>query len=147
MKEERAIAETWLKAFESRVRLRDYEGGRKLFERSVLGYGSRLNRADGLDPLVEGQWKRVWPNIEGYRFLLEELRIFGTAASGILTLAAPWTSIGFDEHDRRFSRPGRSTLVIRRGEDGMWRCIHSHYSLSAGVPQNLKSHPPDGVSR
>jgi ketosteroid isomerase-like protein len=136
------VATAWLGDFESRVRAQDFEGGRALFETSVVGYGSRVAQADGLDPLVRDQWKRVWPNIEDYRFDLERLRVFGDAAAGTLTLALPWTSTGIDSRGGRYPRPGRCTLVLRRGTDGAWRCAHSHFSLPLEVPQDLRAVPP-----
>lgn len=141
------IAREWLRDFESRVRAQDFEGGRALFEPSVLGYGSRLAQAEGLDPLVRDQWKRVWPNIEGYRFDVERLRVFGDAAAGALTLALPWTSTGIDSGGRRYPRPGRCTLVLRRDTDGRWRCAHSHFSLPLEVSQDLRRLPPAGDDR
>jgi ketosteroid isomerase-like protein len=135
------IVQAWLTEFEAKVRSRDFEGGRSLFEPSVLGYGSRLTQAEGLDPLVAGQWKRVWPNIEGFRFLRESMRVFGDPSAGTLSVALSWTSTGISPEGERYERPGRCTLVLQRGGNGEWRCAHSHYSTPLDVSQDLREIP------
>jgi len=129
-------ASAWLDAFEAAVRARDYDAGRDLFVVDALGFGSVVSRCDGLDPLVAGQWRHVWPRIERFTFDRAPARTF--ASDELLVVATTWTSVGVDLAGRRFERPGRVTLALARDAvHGAWRCVHSHYSLVPGTERPL----------
>ncbi|HVZ79271.1 MAG TPA: nuclear transport factor 2 family protein [bacterium] len=132
------IAEQWLVRFQDCVRKQDYASARELFDPDVLGYGSRVHAVAGQRGLEAEQWSRVWPNIEGFTFQLDAMRVHGEAAHGVLSIAVPWTSTGIAPDQGRFERPGRSTLILRLKGGDRWHCVHSHFSLLPGVPNVLR---------
>ena len=108
----------------------DFDGARTLFDPAVVGFGTFKDVVSGLDALEAGQWRTIWPAIENFRFDLDSLRVLaaddGLMAVGIVI----WNSDGFDDSGNRFERPGRATVVLRRGSgDTSWRGIHTHFSL------------------
>lgn len=127
-------AHAWLDAFEAAVRARDFDAGRALFVGDALGFGSVVPRCDGLDPLVAGQWRRVWPNIERFTFERDRARVVD--GGDVVVIATTWTSVGRDGEGQAFERPGRVTLVLRR-TGGRLACEHSHYSLVPGTERAL----------
>ena len=55
-----AIA-SWLEAFSSAVRERDFEKARPMFDERVLGFGTVCNRAEDLEVLMrEQQLEKSW---------------------------------------------------------------------------------------
>ena len=63
----------WLAVFAKAVRARDYEGGRRLCDSGILGFGTVAGRAEGLDELTDRQWRPVWDRTEGFDFLYEHM--------------------------------------------------------------------------
>ena len=118
----------WLAEMQGCVRAVDYARARALFLPEVVGFGTYGGVLDGLDDLVAGQWRNVWPAIRDFTFRLDELRA-GVAADGDLAWAAcPWDSTGRREDGATFARPGRMTAILVR-RDGRWRAAHTHFSL------------------
>jgi ketosteroid isomerase-like protein len=117
----------WLEEFAAAVRAADTARGRVLFDPGVLGFGTVARRADGLDRLVEDQWRTTWAATTGFDFAWDDVRVGGDDEE--TWVAAPWASTGFDAMGRAFPRRGRATLVLRRGADGAWRALHTHFSL------------------
>ena len=55
----------------------DYESARAIFADDVVAFGTNMEIESGLDSLQRSQWEGVWPNIEGFRFDLDEIRSKG----------------------------------------------------------------------
>lgn len=111
----------------------DYEAARAIFADDVVSFGTKAEVVSGLDRLVAEQWRGIWPNISDFR--IDPASVHGGGAGNLAWGAAVWTSTGYDEQHRPFNRPGRSTIVLeRRGPDGAWLCVHSHFSLNPGTP-------------
>lgn len=116
----------WLLAMQRCVRAIDYAGAKPLFLPEVVGFGTYSGVLDGLDHLVNDQWRQVWPTIRDFTFRLDELRAGG---DGMLAWAAcPWDSLGQHSNGTTFPRPGRVTAILVR-RDGHWRAAHTHFSL------------------
>jgi uncharacterized protein (TIGR02246 family) len=125
----------WLNEFAATVRARDYKKGRELFHDDAFGFGSVGNMLDGLDRLVEHQWKRVWNQTEGFELHLQYLKC---GASGDVAWAAvPFSSQGIAPDGSRFLRRGRATYVLEK-HDGRWRAVHSHHSLEPSDENHSK---------
>jgi ketosteroid isomerase-like protein len=109
----------------------DYASARVLFAEDVVSFGTRATIVAGLDPLQANQWQGIWPNIRDFQIELDTIHAGGDAhfAWGIAT----WSSTGFDEAGTPFDRPGRATVILHR-RDGVWRSIHTHFSLAPGTP-------------
>lgn len=113
----------------------DLAAGRARFADHVIAFGTRADVVSGLDQLFDQQWSRVWPSIEGFRFLTDQLEVIVSADRCLAVAIVPWDSTGFHEDGRRFDRPGRATIVLQRGAPGDgWLGVHTHFSLAHGVP-------------
>jgi ketosteroid isomerase-like protein len=120
------IALGWLAAMESCVRAVDYARCRRIFADDVVGYGTRIEAAVGLDALERDQWRHIWGAIRGFTFQTDRL-VYRSYGDG-LWLACPWTSQGRADDGSWIARPGRMTAVLeRRGE--RWLAVHTHFSL------------------
>jgi ketosteroid isomerase-like protein len=123
--EEQRIRE-WLEEFSDAVRNVDYERGKTMFAEDVVGFGTYASMLEGLDRLVEGQWKNIWGVTREFRFRLEEMHV---GVSGDLAwVAAPWDSEGQLSDGTWYDRPGRATIILER-RNGKWLAKHTHLSL------------------
>jgi ketosteroid isomerase-like protein len=116
---------SWLRAFGTACRERDFDAGRRMFADDALAFGTWATAVAGLDNIVREQWRNVWPRIRRFRF--EEpptARASGDAA----WVAASWASEATGPDGQPFTRRGRATFVLER-RDGRWLCVHSHVSL------------------
>lgn len=126
----------WFATWDKLVDAVDFVPARALFEPDVIGFGTRMDTVVGLENLERDQWRRVWPTIDGFRFDLSTLRCIVSPdrlqAVGIVV----WNSTGYREDGTPFDRPGRATVIFRRGHiGGDWKGIHTHISLNPGTPQ------------
>ena len=115
----------WLAGFAQAVRDRDYGAGRRMFDPAVVGFGTVAGRADGLDELVDHQWKHIWDNTEGFDFEYDQLH--GEIADDIAWVAVPWSSCRAVAGREPVVRTGRSTIILRKTK-GDWRACHTHFS-------------------
>lgn len=114
----------WLAEFEGACRLRDFAAGRRMFAPHAVAFGTWARAVRGLDNVEREQWRNVWPRIRDFRF---EEPIVSTAGT-MAWIAAEWSSQATGPDGRDFTRHGRATFALERG-DGTWRCVHSHLSL------------------
>lgn len=116
----------WLDQFVSAVRANDLDAGMSLFEPDVVGYGVIANRMTGLDDLRARQWSPTWRRVSEWRVLHLDVQV---ESDPYAVVAFTWERVNND--DDRTVR-GRATLALRRGQDGGWRCLHSHFSAGPG---------------
>ena len=120
----------WLEAFAERVRDRDLDGGRRYFAPGATGFGTRAARVDGLDDLVEQQWRPIWTSTRGFCFGTDDA-VVATAADGSqIAVAVTWSSEGVADDGSAFDRSGRATLVLvpdPASPVGLV-AVHSHFS-------------------
>ncbi|CAN5825193.1 nuclear transport factor 2 family protein [soil metagenome] len=133
------VIRDWFVTWAGQVAAVDFVSARKLFHPDVIGFGTFMDVVRGLDHLETRQWRSIWPTIEGFRFLVDQLvsevSEDGKHAYGIV----PWISTGFHESGEPYDRPGRATVLFTRpGTAAPWLAIHTHISLAPGTPQ--KSH-------
>ncbi len=126
---------SWLQDFERCVNALDFEGGRTMFREDCVCFGSKAELLVGLDDLVERQWKAIWPNISGFRFLTEGLNCEFSVTGHTVCVIVQWTSTGYHRDGVSYDRSGRATLLLSRcDERSVWLARHSHYSLNPGTP-------------
>lgn len=131
-----ASARAWLAGWSDEVAAVDLAAGRRRFGPDVSAFGTHANVLHGLDTLFAEQWSKVWPTIEDFRFLADEAEVIVSPDSLQAVVVALWDSTGIAADGTRFPRPGRATVVLVRDEPGApWRGVHTHFSLSRGVPQ------------
>ena len=125
----------WLNTWGSYVANRDFGSARALFDTDVVGFGTYSDFVAGLDNLEREQWQKVWPKISDFRFDVEGMWTETSQDRLCGHLAARWFSTGFDEQGRRYERPGRCTVTLRRASlDDGWLGTHTHFSLERDTP-------------
>jgi ketosteroid isomerase-like protein len=141
---EHAAIRNWFSSWGDMVANVDFVSARALFHEDVIGFGTYMDVVRGLDRLESQQWRSIWPTIEGFTFLVDQLVVDvsedGKQAYGIV----PWTSTGFHEDGTSYVRPGRATVLFKRNAvTDPWRAIHTHISLAPGTPQKSFGNRPE----
>ena len=116
---------TWLRTWGACVAAVDFERARSLFHASVTGFGTFAGAVVGLDRLEAEQWRQVWPAISGFAFDVDDAQVLVSGDGCQAVIVTTWTSArdGVD-------RPGRATVVLRRGDvTSPWLGVHTHFSL------------------
>ena len=118
----------WLEAFAAAVRSRDFAAGRRLFGPDAIGFGTRLDCAEGLEALVSGQWGAVWPMTEGFEFDPPTIAIRVSPDAQLACVHALWHSRAIPSAGSE-PRSGRATLLLARDSvDTGWKALHTHFS-------------------
>ena len=133
--EDRDSLTGWFEEWGECIASLDFARARTLFAPDVVGFGTYSDFLSGIDDLEGRQWRMVWPAISAFRFDVAGLwaevspdRRLGHAAVG-------WTSKGTEPDGKRFPRPGRCTVTLRRENPASrWRGTHTHFSLVRGTP-------------
>ena len=141
--EHQAISE-WFKEWGNLVASVDFVSARRLFHDEVIGFGTFMDVVRGLEYLENRQWRSIWPTIEDFSFLVEEL-VSDVSSDGLHAYGiVPWTSTGIHQDGTHYPRPGRATVLFRRTSSGEpWRAIHTHISLAPGTPQKSHGNRPE----
>ena len=69
-----SIAE-WVAAWGAEVAAVDIRAGRRRFDDDLVAFGTHADVVVGRDAVEAGQWSQIWPAIEDFQFLLEDLRV------------------------------------------------------------------------
>jgi len=117
----------WLAEWQECVRARDFTGGRALCVSELLAFGTRVDVAEGVDNVMERQWKPVWPHIQDFTIDIAGAR--GGVEGDRGWVAARWDSWGVRPDGSTFARPGRLTILFERRR-GLWLATHTHFSLA-----------------
>lgn len=138
------IIRDWFVTWGGQVAAVDFVSARELFHPDVIGFGTFMDVVRGLEHLETRQWRSIWPTIEGFQFLVDQLvsdvSEDGKHAYGIV----PWTSTGFHEDGTPYDRPGRATVLFTRPDPtASWLAIHTHISLAPGTPQKSHGNRPE----
>lgn len=113
----------------------DLDGAAALFDRGVVGYGTKANEALGLDVLMANQWRQIWPNIDRFAFDHEGAHVWSSPDGLLGVIAAGWRSLGRRADGTTFPRRGRATVVVgRAGPAEPWLGLHTHVSLEPVDP-------------
>jgi len=127
----------WIDAWGAEVAAVDMAAARQRFAADVSAFGTHADVVTGLDRLQAEQWSAIWPAIEDFRFLTDELQVLISPDRLQAVAVVGWSSTGIAADGSRFDRPGRATVVLRRDAlDQRWLGVHTHFSLGRGVPQN-----------
>ncbi len=126
----------WVDGWSSEVAEVDLTAGRRRFSDDVVAFGTFADVVVGLDALHRDQWSQVWPKIEDFRFLTDDMEIVVSPDRLMAVAVVGWSSTGIAEDHTRYPRPGRATVVLTRGTpEAEWVGVHTHFSLGRGVPQ------------
>jgi ketosteroid isomerase-like protein len=134
----------WMDAWGAEVAAVDLDAGRLRFDDGLVAFGTHAFAVRGADRVRAEQWSQVWPTIEGFRFLTDELIVQVSPDRLQAVVIVSWASTGIGPDGARFDRPGRATVVLVRDAVGApWRGTHTHFSLGRGVPD--RSHGTAGA--
>ncbi len=133
--EDQAQMRAWLEHWEEQIHALDFATARQGFDEGIASFGTHADIVIGLDQLENGQWRKVWPTIDEFRWRTEQLRS-GVSSDRLLGFSIiPWSSIGFHADGTAYDRLGRATILFSRGKaTESWRAIHTHISLNPGTP-------------
>ena len=131
-----SVAE-WVAAWGAEVSAADIRSGRQRFDADLVAFGTHADVVVGREAVEAGQWAKIWPAIEDFAFVLDELRV-RMSPDGLMAVAiVPWISTGVDVEGNLFDRPGRATIVLEREATvDPWTGTHTHFSLARGVSQS-----------
>lgn len=135
----------WIDEWGGEVARVALDAGRARFDDGLVAFGTHAFAVTGADQVYAEQWSQVWPTIEDFRFLTDDL-IVQASPDGLQAVAiVSWASTGIAADGSRFDRPGRATVVLVRDADGApWRGTHTHFSLARGVPDRSHGSRPAG---
>ena len=126
----------WFGDLATHVSAVDFEGARPLFDDEFLAFGTVASFVAGQEQVEMNQWRKVWPNIEGFRFRLDDIRAFVSPDRLFAVGLAIFDSTGFHEDGTAYPRPGRATVSFERKKVGdPFVANHTHMSLFRDVPQ------------
>lgn len=127
----------WVDDWGAEIALVDLTAGRRRFIADVVAFGTFADVVVGLDRLHDEQWSQVWPKIDAFRFLTNDMEVLVSPDRLMAVAIVGWDSVGIAEGGSRFPRPGRATVVLRRDTvNAVWLGTHTHFSLGRGVPQS-----------
>lgn len=133
---DRQTVKNWVDGWSAEVAAVDLSAGRRRFADDVVAFGTFADVVVGLDALFRDQWSQVWPKIEDFEFLTDDMVTLVSADRLMAVAVVGWNSTGIAEDGSRYPRPGRATIVLARDDvDREWRGTHTHFSLGRGVPQ------------
>ena len=137
-----ASIKAWFDTWSGYVAAVDFDSARPMFEEDVVGFGTWMDTVEGLDNLMEKQWKSIWPTIRDFEFLTDTLQVRVSPDRLFAVAVLVWKSSGFHENGEAYPRPGRCTAGLRRDSvDAPWKGIHTHFSLNRDVPQKSYGAP------
>lgn len=133
----------WVAGWSAEVAAADIRAGRERFATDLVAFGTHADVVAGREQVEAAQWSQIWPRIEDFAFLVDDLVVQGSP-DGLLAVAiVPWTSVGINADGTRYDRPGRATIVLaRESPDAPWVGTHTHFSLARGVPQSTYGDRP-----
>src|SRR5439155_15976426 len=94
---------------------------------------------EGVDRVMEAQWRRVWPSIRDFTIRIDEAR--GAVQGDEAWVAAPWDMLGVRADGTTFPRPGRLTIAFAR-RAGRWLAVHTHFLLTTSYSRVNPSRTP-----
>lgn len=140
---DRDSVRAWVDGWGAEVAAVDVAAARNRFEPDVSAFGTHADVVSGLEKLVAEQWAPIWPSIDDFRFLTDEMQVIVSPDRLLAVAVVGWSSTGIAEDGSRFDRPGRATVVMKRAAiDAEWVGTHTHFSLGRGVPQNTYGSRP-----
>lgn len=135
--EDRTSVRDWIEGWGSEVAAADVAAGRSRFSVDLIAFGTHADVVKGRDQVEAEQWSRIWPAIEEFRFVVDQLQVLMSPDRLMAVAVVPWTSTGISAEGASFHRPGRATVVLLRSDPaGKWVGHHTHFSLGRGVPQS-----------
>jgi len=117
----------WLRQLQACVRGQDFAAGRALCAPELLAFGTKAEMVEGVDQVMERQWREMWPHIRDFTIDVDKAR--GAIHANQGWVAALWDSLGVRPDGSTFPRPGRLTILFER-RAGRWLATHTHFSLS-----------------
>ena len=93
-----ASIKAWFDTWSGYVAAVDFDSARPMFEEDVVGFGTWMDTVEGLDNLMEKQWKSIWPTIRDFEFLTDTLQVRVSPDRLFAVAVLVWKSTGFHEN-------------------------------------------------
>ena len=93
-----ASIKAWFDTWSGYVAAGDFDSARPMFEEDVVGFGTWMDTVEGLDNLMEKQWKSIWPTIRDFEFLTDTLQVRVSPDRLFAVAVLVWTSTGLHEN-------------------------------------------------
>ena len=141
-----ALVRRWFQRLQLCVQSVDFASARSLFAEDIITFGSFNPFTIGREATEEEQWRTVWGRIDRFRWRLDDLRTIISGDRCTAVGMAVFDSTGYTETGTPYERPGRATVVLRRGALGEdWVAKHMHVSLFRDVPARSFGNKPEYV--
>lgn len=125
--------DNWLLAWQKAIASKDFDAGRKLFRDDAAGFGTVSLYTEGLDDLVESQWRPVWSRTAKFTFEKNKQHHRFSADKTQCIVTSLWRSEGGEEGGPVRLRRGRATILLEWHEpQSAWLCVHTHFSMWPG---------------
>jgi len=137
-----SVAE-WVAAWGAEVSAADIRSGRQRFDADLVAFGTHADVVVGREAVEAGQWAKIWPAIEDFAFVLDELRV-RMSPDGLFTAWFPTIRRGRDRRSQlreegrqlgppsdRETEPGAQRGRDRSGRDA--RRIHGDQCAMGGT--------------
>jgi ketosteroid isomerase-like protein len=139
-----ALVRRWFQRLQLCVQSVDFVSARPLFAEDIITFGSFNPFTIGREATEEEQWRTVWGRIDRFRWRLDELRTILSGDRCTVVGMAAFDSTGYTESGTPYERPGRATVVLRRGALGEdWVAQHMHVSVFRDVPTRSFGSKPE----
>lgn len=133
--EDLAAVRDWFAKLAEHVRAKDFVGAYPLFHDDFLVFGTFQDFVEGRAEGEQKQWRNVWPNIEGFRWRLDDVRAIISPDRLFAVGLGIFDSTGFHADGTAYDRPGRATVSLDRKRIGdPFVANHTHMSLFRDVP-------------
>jgi ketosteroid isomerase-like protein len=144
MEEDVALVRRWFQCLQLHVQTVDFVGARNLFAEDVVTFGSFNPFTVGREATEAEQWRTVWGRIDRFRWRLDDLRTIVSGDRCTAVGMVVFDSTGYSENGTPYDRPGRVTVVLRRGAVGQeWIAQHMHVSLFRDIPPRSFGSKPE----
>ena len=130
---------SWIAEWGNEVATVDMATARQRFATDVSAFGTHADVVIGRDALEAQQWSQVWPAIEDFQFLVEDMQVLLSPDRLQAVAVVGWSSTGIAADGARFDRPGRATVVLRRDTIDAPVAGHPHPLLPG--PRRPPVHP------
>jgi ketosteroid isomerase-like protein len=139
-----ALVRRWFQRLQLCVQSVDFVSARPLFAEDIITFGSFNPFTIGREATEEEQWRTVWGRIDRFRWRLDELRTILSGDRCTVVGMAAFDSTGYTDSGTPYERPGRATVVLRRGALGEDLVAqHMHVSMFRDVPRRSFGSKPE----
>jgi len=135
----------WFQTLADHVQAVDFTSARPIFADDMIAFGTFTDFMTGRDAAEAGQWRNVWPHIDGFRWR-PDIRVLVSPDRLQAVGMGVFDSTGYQQDGTPYDRPGRATVVFERASaDQAFVARHTHMSLFRDVPTRSFKNKPEAA--